>query len=58
MEFNPSMIRLGMSSLIMSVMSLIQAVFVFNALAKYGTTADIAFLSGAVRQIGAVDFFR
>ena len=38
-----SVIRLGMSSLIMSVMSLIQAVFVFNALSNYGTTADIAF---------------
>ena len=38
-----SIIRLGMSSLIMSVMSLIQAVFVFNALSNYGTTADIAF---------------
>jgi len=29
--------------LIMSFMSLIQAVFVFNALSNYGTTADVAF---------------
>ncbi len=42
-DIGTSILRLGMSSLIMSVMSLIQAVFVFNALAKYGTTADIAF---------------
>ncbi|WMI80023.1 MATE family efflux transporter [Anaerotignum sp. MB30-C6] len=38
-----SIIRLGMPSLIMSVMSLIQAVVVFNALSRYGTDADIAF---------------
>lgn len=36
-------LRLGMSSLMMSIMSLIQAVVVFNALAKYGTTSDVAF---------------
>ncbi|RCX16345.1 putative MATE family efflux protein [Anaerobacterium chartisolvens] len=45
-----SMLRLGMSSLIMSVMSLVQAVFVFNALSKYGTTADVAFY-GVVYRI-------
>jgi Na+-driven multidrug efflux pump len=49
-EIGISIIRLGMSSLIMNVMSLIQAVFVFNALAKYGTTADIAFY-GVVYRI-------
>ena len=38
-----SILRLGMPSLIMSFMSLIQAVFVFNALSNYGTTADVAF---------------
>ena len=38
-----SILRLGMPSLIMSVMSLIQAIVVFNALSKYGTDADIAF---------------
>lgn len=32
-----------MSSLVMSVMSLIQGLVVFNALARYGTTADVAF---------------
>lgn len=45
-----SILRLGMSSLIMSVMSLVQAVFVFNALANYGTTADVAFY-GVVYRI-------
>lgn len=38
-----SVVRLGMPSLMMNVMSLIQGVAVFNALARYGTTADIAF---------------
>lgn len=42
-EIIPSVVRLGMPSLIMSVMSLIQGLVVFNALARYGTTADIAF---------------
>ncbi len=42
-KIGTSIIRLGMSSLIMSIMTLVQAVFVFNALSKYGTTADIAF---------------
>ena len=45
-----SVLRLGMSSLIMSVMSLVQAVFVFNALSRYGTTADVAFY-GVVYRI-------
>lgn len=45
-----SILRLGMSSLIMSVMSLVQSVFVFNALARYGTTADVAFY-GVVYRI-------
>ena len=49
-KIGTSILRLGMSSLIMSVMSLIQAVFVFNALANYGTTADIAFY-GVVYRI-------
>ncbi|AFS77457.1 Na+-driven multidrug efflux pump MatE [Gottschalkia acidurici 9a] len=45
-----SIIRLGTSSLIMIIMNLVQAVIVFNALAKYGTVADIAFY-GAVYRI-------
>lgn len=49
-KIGTSVLRLGMSSLIMSVMSLVQAVFVFNALAKYGTTADVA-LYGLVYRI-------
>lgn len=42
-EITTSVLRLGMPSLIMSVMSLIQGLVVFNALARYGTTADVAF---------------
>lgn len=42
-KITTSVLRLGMSSLIMSIMSLVQGVVVFNALARYGTTADIAF---------------
>lgn len=42
-KITSSVIRLGMSSLIMSIMSLIQGLVVFNALARYGTTTDIAF---------------
>ncbi|MCM3042158.1 MATE family efflux transporter [Paenibacillus motobuensis] len=38
-----SMTNLGMSSLIMNIMNLVQAVIVFNALAEYGTMLDIAF---------------
>ena len=49
-EIGTSILRLGMSSLIMNIMSLIQAVFVFNALSKYGTIADIAFY-GVVYRI-------
>lgn len=42
-EIGGAILRLGMSAFIMSVMTLVQSVFVFNALAKYGTTADVAF---------------
>lgn len=45
-----SILRLGMSSLFMSIMSLVQAVVVFNALSRYGTTSDIAFY-GVVYRI-------
>lgn len=45
-----SILGLGMSSLIMIVMSLVQAVVVFNALSKYGTVWDIAFY-GVVYRI-------
>ncbi len=38
-----SILGLGMSSLIMNVMNVVQAIIVFNALAKYGTVFDIAF---------------
>ncbi len=49
-KITTSILRLGMSSLIMSVMSLVQGLVVFNALARYGTTADIAFY-GVVYRI-------
>jgi putative MATE family efflux protein len=49
-EITTSIIRLGMSSLIMSVMTLVQSVVVFNALAKHGTTSDVAFF-GVVYRI-------
>lgn len=42
-------LRLGASSLIMAIMSLVQAIVVFNALAKFGTIADIAFYGVAYR---------
>lgn len=49
-EIVTSIIRLGASSLIMTVMTLIQSIFVFNALSKYGTTSDVAFY-GVVYRI-------
>ncbi len=44
-----AIMSMGMSSLIMSVMSLVQAIVVFNALSGVGTTADIAFYGVAYR---------
>lgn len=49
-EIMKSIVRLGMSSLMMSVMTLVQSIVVFNALAKHGTTADVAFY-GVVNRI-------
>lgn len=45
-----SIFELGMSSFIIVVMTLVQGVVVFNALAKYGTVLDIAFY-GVVYRI-------
>ena len=45
-----SIISMGMPSLIMAVTGLIQAIVVFNALSRYGTTYDLAFY-GAVYRI-------
>ena len=42
-EITKSILRLGAPSMLMAVMSLVQAIVVFNALSKYGTVADIAF---------------
>lgn len=41
---------MGIASLIMSVMSIIQAVVVFNALSRYGSTYDLA-LYGAIYRL-------
>jgi len=49
-EITTSIIRLGMSSLIMSVMTLVQSIVVFNALAKYRTASDVAFF-GVIYRI-------
>jgi putative MATE family efflux protein len=48
-DITRSILRLGVSSLIMSIMTLIQAVVVFNALSRYGTTSDVAFYGVASR---------
>ncbi len=44
-----SILSMGMPSLIMSVMSLVQAIVVFNALSGFGTTDDIAFYGATYR---------
>ncbi len=44
-----SIVSMGMPSMIMSIMSLIQAVVVLNALARYGSTYDIAFFGATYR---------
>jgi putative MATE family efflux protein len=44
-----SIMSLGFPSLIMTIMSLIQAIVVFNALNRYGTTSDVAFYGVAFR---------
>lgn len=48
-KITKDIISMGMSSLIMSVMTLIQAVVVMNALARYGTTQDVAFYGASYR---------
>ncbi len=44
-----AIMSMGMSSLIMAVMSLVQAIVVFNALSGVGTTSDIAFYGATYR---------
>lgn len=48
-EIIKSILSMGMSSLIMNVMTLIQAVLVLNALNAYGTNSDVAFYGVAYR---------
>ena len=43
-------VRLGLPALLMSVMALVQSLVIFNALAKFGTQADIAFY-GIVNRV-------
>lgn len=50
-EITKQIIGLGMPSLIMSVMTVIQGAFVLNAISKYGTVADIAFYGSAFRVL-------
>ncbi len=44
-----SIISMGIPSFIMVVMTLVQAVLIFNALSNYGTSSDIAFYGVAFR---------
>lgn len=44
-----SIMSMGMPSLIMSIMSLVQAVVVFNALSSFGSTEDVAFYGVSYR---------
>lgn len=48
-EITKQIIRLGMPSLIMSVMYVIQGAVVLNAISKYGTVEDIAFYGSTFR---------
>lgn len=49
-EIVKSILSMGASSLIMTVMSLLQAVVVYNAIARYGSVAELAFY-GAMHRI-------
>lgn len=44
-----SILSMGMPSFIMTVMSLLQAIVVFNALSRYGTVTDVAFFGVSYR---------
>jgi putative MATE family efflux protein len=46
-----SILSLGLPSLIMSLMGLIQALVVYNAMNKYGTDGDVAFFAAANRIV-------
>jgi putative MATE family efflux protein len=49
-QITKSIFSMGIPSFIMTVMTLVQAIVVFNALSRYGTTYDLAFY-GAVYRI-------
>lgn len=46
-----SIVKMGFPGFIMTAMSLIQAMVVFNALVNYGTEKDLAFFAGANRYL-------
>lgn len=46
-----AIVKMGFPGFIMTLMSLIQAMFVFNALVNYGTEKDLAFFAGANRYL-------
>lgn len=48
-EIVKKIFSMGVPSFIMTVMSLVQAVVVFNALSRFGTTFDLAFYGAAFR---------
>jgi putative MATE family efflux protein len=48
-KITKAIMSMGIPSMIMSVMSLIQAIVVLNAITKYGTTSDVAFYGVAFR---------
>ena len=49
-QITKDIIRLGIPALLMSVMTLLQSIVVFNALSTFGTQADIAFY-GVINRI-------
>ena len=49
-QLGVEMFKLGIPAFLMSIMSLVQAVIIFNALAQFGTQSDIAFY-GVVNRI-------
>jgi putative MATE family efflux protein len=48
-KITKAIMSMGIPSMIMSVMNLIQAIIVLNAITKYGTTGDVAFYGVAFR---------
>ena len=51
-KITKDIIRLGMPALLMSVMTLVQSIVIFNALSNFGTSSDIAFYGVVNRLFG------